>query len=178
VVADIAYSGVAGGRLPSAWIRLAVEAAPNRDAAEEVEVTILRIDNLGPGSVRDPMLSGISLAVSSSPGLNAANVPAGGFRIFDLASTYECRDGKAPLVIEVAPHAKPFDKRNELDWEDIAIELAVTAKNADSSRYLVRIHFDGQWSDQIWADHLKVVELARWVTRGPRKPGWVTVEDT
>ena len=113
---------------------------------------------------RNPRLSGLSLGLSSSEGRSAAAVPAGGFRIYDLASAWKAPDGSdTPLVIEVARYAKPVDKRNELTWGITAIELAVTAKNADSVRYLVRISYDGQWGDdidEIWS-HLKVVAVER-----------------
>jgi hypothetical protein len=163
VVADLS------GGVPSAWIRLAVEVEAGREAAEEVEIVILDLTEIEPRprqdrSTRNPRLSGLSLGLSSSEGQSAAAVPAGGFRIYDLASTYKAPDGTdTPLVIEVARYAKPVDRRHELMWGVTAIELAVTAKNADSVRYLVRISYDGQWGDdidEIWR-HLKVLAVER-----------------
>jgi hypothetical protein len=154
----------------SAWVRLAVEAEPGRDAAEEVELTILGLRELRardgfPRSNSDPMLAGLPLAVSSADGKSSANIPAGGFRIFDLASTYNNPAGLAPLAIEVVGFAKPSDKRNELKWGEVEIDLAVTAKNADSRRYRVRIWSDGQWGSDVW-EHLKVTALTDLDVRG------------
>lgn len=161
VVADVEVTD--GDRVPSAWIRLAVEAEAGRDAAEDVEIVILAITELAARtgsslSKDDPMLSGLSLALSSSQGLSSASVPAGGYRIFDLASTYRPPSGLAPLVIEVVGHSKPIDRRNEIMWGEIAIEIAVLAKNADSSRYMIRLSYDGEWGDNIW-EHLKILEI-------------------
>jgi hypothetical protein len=150
--------------IPSAWVRVAVHAKSGRDAAEEVEVSILEVrqgrpDGTFAASDQDPMLAGLPLALSSSQGKSSANVPAGGFRIFDVASTYEKQEaGRVPLVVEVAQYAKPADKRNELYWDEVEIDLAITAKNADSRRYRIRIAFDGQWDTDIWK-HVKVDAL-------------------
>jgi hypothetical protein len=162
VEADLQMEG-APGRVPSAWVRLAVHAEPERDAAEEVEITILSAKELRrregfPSDPHDPMLAGLPLPVSSSNSETSANVPAGGFRMFDLASTYKKPSGQAPIVIEVAPFAKPSDKRNEVKWGEAEIEFAVTAKNADSRRYRVCIEYDGKWDPDPWK-HLRLRSL-------------------
>jgi hypothetical protein len=162
VVADVQYAD--HGRVGSAWVRLAVHAAKGRDAAEDVEITILGLRELKkreglPRDGGDPMLAGMPLPVSSSDGKTSVNIPAGGFRIFDVASTYHSPSGLAPLVVEVAGFAKPLDKRNELKWGEAEIDLAVTAKNADSRRYRIRIWSDGQWGKDPLA-HLKVTQLS------------------
>jgi hypothetical protein len=163
VVADLS-SGI-----PSAWLRLAVAVEPGREAAEEVEIVILNVKEIEPRSgkarsVRNPMLSGLSLGLSSSEGRSVAAVPAGGYRIYDLASTYrDAKGGDTPLVIEVARYAKPVDRRHELTWGVTAIELAVVAKNADSVRYIATISYDGNWGDEIddiWS-HLQLLSLER-----------------
>ncbi len=121
VVADLS------GGIPSAWIRLAVEVEAGREAAEDVEIVILNLTEIEsrPGhdrGTRNPRLSGLSLGLSSSEGRSAAAVPAGGFRIYDLASTWKAADGSdTPLVIEVARYAKPVDKRNELTWGSLRL---------------------------------------------------------
>jgi hypothetical protein len=162
VEADLQLEG-ASDRVPSAFIRLAVHAEPDRDAAEEVEITILgarerRRREGYPPDPRDPMLAGLPLPVAASNGRITANIPAGGFRIFDLASTYKSPSGLAPLVIEVAPFAKPLDKRNEVKWGEAEIDLAVTAKNANGRRYKACIAYDGEWKPDIW-QHLKLTSL-------------------
>src|SRR5262249_37498380 len=107
----------------SAWVRLAVEAAPGRDAAEEAQITILGLREHRPRkgyppSTDDPMLAGLSLALASSH-QSSANIPAGGFRIFDLASVWFEAAETAPLKIAVAWEAIPSDKRNELKWGEV-----------------------------------------------------------
>jgi hypothetical protein len=151
------------GKVPSAWVRLAVEADPKREAAEEVEITILDVRELRsrdgyPPSKSDPMLSGLSLSLASSGGQSVANIPAGGFRIFDLASAWFEPAETAPLKIEVAWIARPTDQRNELKWGEVEIDLAVTAKNAADRRYRVRIAYDGKWKPDPW-EHLRVTSL-------------------
>ena len=84
--------------------------------------------------------------------------------IYDLASVWKTTDDDdLPLVIEVAWVAKPSDRRNELRWGETELELALTARNTDSDRYVVRIGYDGEWGegvDDIW-NHLKLLSVEK-----------------
>jgi hypothetical protein len=146
----------------SGWVRVAVEAKSGRDTAKNVEVTIQALREVRPrpgGSPGDdPMLVGMQLAASYADRASAVDVPSGGYRMFDVATTYEPLADAAPLIIEVAGAARPGDKRNWLLWGVVEIE-SVTAANARGSKwYCITIEFDGVWEQQI-LHKLKVVDF-------------------
>jgi hypothetical protein len=97
---------------------------------------------------------------SSDPTTTRLNIPSGVERHADLAHVYRdaaATRGATPLILDIRP--EPVMGRHHLHFGKTEIRLVVSARNADSRRYIVVVAFDGRWGqDDIWR-HLIVEEL-------------------
>ena len=160
----------AGNSGDTAWIRLSISADSGKDAAEDVELAILGVrevkprDGYAPAAGDPPGVAGMSLPVTATPDRQArAHVPAGGFRMFDVAKVCRWHTPGATAKLELETSFRTFDARNQISWGETEIELAVTARNANAQRYRVRVAYDGSWGpgrEDIW-EHLRVTPPTR-----------------
>lgn len=152
----------------SAWVRFRVSAANRKEAAEDVEVMILRVSEVEPreGSSlptsSGPALAGLSLRWTDTD-IARTHIPAGAERIFNLAAVFRSQttDESGPLVIQTASRV-PLDGGKVFSLTT-DVELAVTARNAGARKYRVQVRFDGKWgsaTNDIW-QHLKVEDLTQ-----------------
>jgi hypothetical protein len=152
----------------SAWVRLLITNSPGRETAEDVEVLIedlreisTREDTLPWASV--PALAGAALRWSmkeeGASDEDRAHIAPGGQRFLDLASVHRERNPSNSIrSLELQTAWQPSDKRQHLLSAEVELDLVVTARNTDASRYVVRIRFDGTWDNDIWR-HLRVTKL-------------------
>jgi hypothetical protein len=174
---------IAGGEAPdgttqdTAWVRLSVSARPGKEAATDVELTIVGISEICPRANQEPNgpdppgIVGMALPVSASEsplshivvGQNGVeyrgviiqetrqtrvHIPAGSSRVFDVAKVCSWKTSDGKAPLEIETAFRARDRRNEIMWGEIELVLAVAARNADARRYLLRLSFDGSWGSQ------------------------------
>jgi hypothetical protein len=157
----------------SAWVRCAVRNEEGKDAAEDAEVAIMGIREIRPREghppwTEVPALAGLALAWSATGGESRAHIPPGGERIIDVAAVYraESASGLGPLVIQTAFQHADRDRAQALKSGEVALCLAITARNADPVRVEIRLAYDGTWGASVW-DHLHVTVVDLDVAGGP-----------
>jgi hypothetical protein len=151
----------------SAWVRLLITNSPGRETAEDVEVLIEDLHEIAPreGAVpwtSAPALAGAALRWSmKEEGASAedrVHIAPGGQRLLDLASVHRGRNPfKSIRPLELQTAWQPSDERQHLLSAEVELDLVVTARNTNASRYVVRISFDGTWDSDIW-QHLRVTK--------------------
>jgi hypothetical protein len=154
----------------SAWIRLLITNSPGHETAEDVEVLIEDLREIAPrkGAVpwtSAPALAGTALRWSmkeeGASDEDRAHIATGGQRLLDLASVHRRRNPfKSIRPLELLTAWRPSDHRQHLLSAEVELDLVVTARNTNASRYLVRISFDGTWGSDIW-QHLRVTKLSQ-----------------
>lgn len=149
----------------TAYLRLRARNKEGRDTAEDVEVLVERVRELEPRvgnpPAASPALGNWPLPWSlSDPTTTRLNIPPGVERHVDLAHVYRdaaATRGATPLILDIRP--EPVMGRHHLHFGKTEIRLVVSARNADSRRYIVVVAFDGRWGqDDIWR-HLIVEEV-------------------
>jgi len=153
------------------YIHLLVSNRKGRHAAQDVEVIVTNVREMSARDGQSAVRGRITLGDQSLRWSNSSqeakrtytSIPAGVTRRVDFVRVENGLDeqGRLPLVLDVWP--QPVNQRTHLRSASLAIELAVTASNADARRYTVVVHFDGhfdagyaQHAGRIW-DHLRVV---------------------
>jgi hypothetical protein len=152
--------------IDTAYLRLRVCNRESRDTAEDVEVLVERVRELAPRVGNQPSpspaLGNWPLPWSlSDPTTTRLNIPPGVERHVDLAHVYRdepATRGAGPLILDIRP--EPVMERHHLDFGKTEIRLVISARNADSRRYVVVVAFDGRWGvqDDVW-QHLIVEEV-------------------
>jgi hypothetical protein len=150
----------------SAWVRLLITNSPGRETAEDVEVLIEDLREIATREDVVPWASAPALAGAAlrwamkEEGVDEdrAHIAPGGQRLLDLASVHPGQDlSESERPLELLTAWRPSDKRQHLLSAEVELDLVVTARNADASRYVVRVSFDGTWDGDIW-QHLRVTK--------------------
>jgi hypothetical protein len=149
----------------SAWLRCRVTNDESKSTAEDVEVQITSVTEIRPREGFPPMvppaLAGLSLAWSATEDRQSrAHIAPGGERLLDLAAVYKSQtaSGLAPLVIQTSFMHSDADSAQALRTREVELRLVVVARNAEPTRYLLRLAYDGGWGSNVW-DHLSVTLL-------------------
>jgi len=149
---DQVIIGTADG-VEAASVRVRVANGRGKDTADEVVVVVTELQ-LVDDSATTPI--GLPLTWSGThPPLTMASVHPGSQRHVDLLHVDWPAQNDAPLRLDVSP--KPRDSRDALEPGNYEISIEVRARNADATRYVVPVSWDGAWSekDAIW-DHVRV----------------------
>ncbi len=156
---DAVVATVAPSMTDAAFVRLRVTAARHKTAAEDVEVMVLRAEEIEPRTRSQRHTNGIAidglLLGWSNTLATRLYIPPGTYRHLDLLWVDGPSRGSKAAAVEVAVDPKPVDQRHVVDSASFELELAVTARNADALRYRVVVNYDGEWGDDIW-QHLSV----------------------
>jgi hypothetical protein len=136
----------------AASVRLRVANRPGRDTADDVVVVATALQRLnGSGGESTPI--GLPLTWSgTNPPLTVASVHPGSERHVDLL---HCDPGAAAAQLALTP--KPEGGQDLLHAGAYEVSVEIRARNADASRYVVPVTWDGTWAEQaaIW-EHLRV----------------------
>ncbi|HKC21728.1 MAG TPA: hypothetical protein VKB64_04355 [Gaiellaceae bacterium] len=149
---DQVIIGTADG-VEAASVRVRVANGRGKDTADEVVVVVTELV-LVDDSATTPI--GLPLTWSGThPPLTMASVHPGSQRHVDLLHVDWPAQNDAPLRLDVSP--KPRDSRDALEPGNYEISIEVRARNADATRYVVPVSWDGAWpeKDAIW-DHVRV----------------------
>ena len=149
---DQVIIGTADG-VEAASVRVRVANGRGKDTADEVVVVVTELQ-LVDDSATTPI--GLPLTWSGThPPLTMASVHPGSQRHVDLLHVDWPAQNDAPLRLDVSP--KPRDSRDALEPGNYEISIEVRARNADATRYVVPVSWDGAWpeKDAIW-DHVRV----------------------
>ena len=149
---DQVIIGTADG-VEAASVRVRVANGRGKDTADQVVVVVTELV-LVDDSATTPI--GLPLTWSGThPPLTMASVHPGSQRHVDLLHVDWPAQNDAPLRLDVSP--KPRDSRDALEPGNYEISIEVRARNADATRYVVPVSWDGAWpeKDAIW-DHVRV----------------------
>jgi hypothetical protein len=150
-----------------------------KDTADDVVVMVTEVRRVAESEKAVPEVQPIGLPLTwsgSNPPLTVASVHPGSERHVDLLHL-DCPTGDGvditPELSEIAPcqldlHPKPAGSQEILGAGTYEISAEVRARNADATRYVISVDWDGKWSGRaaVW-DHLRV-ELPRKVRRAPQ----------
>lgn len=152
----------------AAYVRLRVANGAGKDTADDVVVMVTEVRRVADPEKAVPEVQPIGLPLTwsgSNPPLTVASVHPGSERHVDLLHL-DCPSGDeidiTPEWSETAPcqldlHPKPAGSQELLGAGTYQISAEVRARNADATRYVISVDWDGKWSGRaaVW-DHLRV----------------------
>ena len=164
---DQVVIGTAGG-FDAASVRLRVANGAGKDTADDVVVMVTEVRRLEGSEQTVAEAKTIVLPLTwsgSSPPLTVASVHPGSERHIDLLHVdWPARDEieiarkwSEPVPVQLDLTPKPAGAQDILYSGRYEVSVEVRARNADATRYVVPVSWDGKWSGKaaMW-DHLRV----------------------
>jgi hypothetical protein len=164
---DHVVVGTAGG-FDAASVRPRVANGAGKDTADDVVVMVTEVRRLEDSEQTVAEAKPIVLPLTwsgSSPPLTVASVHPGSERHIDLLHVdWPARDEieiarkwSEPVPVQLDLTPKPAGAQDILHSGRYEVSVEVRARNADATRYVVPVSWDGKWSGKaaMW-DHLRV----------------------
>jgi len=120
------------------YLRLAVTNARGKETARDVEILLLRVDEVGGGGVKRWLVNPAFAWANSLDPMPRMTIPPGVTRYVDIG----CWVRSSGLILKLCVKPEPGSGRHHLPPGRYRLLLSVTARNADATTWSAELSFD------------------------------------